>query len=194
MQLDFFSRIRDGKVMTQRDASTVPYVYQVRLRRDLATTSLFRASLQGRLDPHPRLVTVIAIAKFILRTNSWWQGDSQMYTTENLKKRKRLLFHPEIGKAIRAFWNVLDLTKDSCGCIRMSDFMVMNIKIQKALMPGLRINVRDTQIVCLIILAVLDLRYIFALSLLFDYDNRFLDATFEITNSETLRNEKSIAK
>ena len=64
-----------------------------------------------------------------------------MYTTENLQKRKQLFFHPEIGKAIRAFWNVLDLTKDSLGSIRMSDFMVMNIKIQKALMPGLRINV-----------------------------------------------------
>ena len=66
-----------------------------------------------------------------------------MYTTENLRKRKALVFHPEISKAINAFWNVLDLTKDSLGCIRISDFMVMNIKIQKALMPGLRINVRS---------------------------------------------------
>ena len=66
-----------------------------------------------------------------------------MYTTENLQKRKALLFHPEITKAINAFWNVLDLTKDFYGRIRISDFMVMNIKIQKALMPGLRINVQS---------------------------------------------------
>ena len=66
-----------------------------------------------------------------------------MYTTENLRKRKALFYHPEISKAISAFWNVLDLTKDFYGRIRISDFMVMNIKIQKALMPGLRINVRS---------------------------------------------------
>ena len=67
-----------------------------------------------------------------------------MYTTKNLEKRKQLLDNPEIGKAIRAFWNVLDLTKDYYGRIHISDFMVMNIKMQKALMPGLRINVRGT--------------------------------------------------
>ena len=68
-----------------------------------------------------------------------------MYTTENLKKRKELFSNPEIGEAIRAFWLVLDLVKDSIGgAICMEDFLVMNIKIQKVLIPGLRINVRDT--------------------------------------------------
>ena len=68
-----------------------------------------------------------------------------MYTTENLKKRKELFSNPEIGEAIRAFWLVLDLVKDSIGgAICMEDFLIMNIKIQKVLIPGLRINVRDT--------------------------------------------------
>ena len=67
-----------------------------------------------------------------------------MYTRENLEKRKKLLSNPEIGEAIRAFWLVLDLTKDSVGAICMDDFLIMNIKIQKVLIPGLRINVRDT--------------------------------------------------
>ena len=66
-----------------------------------------------------------------------------MYTAENLRKRKRLFFNPDIGKAIRAFWHVINLTKDDLGRIRMIDFMIMNIKIQKSLMPGLRINVRS---------------------------------------------------
>ena len=69
-----------------------------------------------------------------------YQGDTHMYTTKNLRKRKRLFFNRDIARAIRAFWHVLDLTKDSFGCIRVTDFLVMNIKIQKALMPGLRIK------------------------------------------------------
>ena len=67
-----------------------------------------------------------------------------MYTRQNLEKRKKLCSNPEIGEAIRAFWHVLDLTKDSFGAICMDDFLIMNIKIQKTLIPGLRINVRDT--------------------------------------------------
>ena len=67
-----------------------------------------------------------------------------MYTRENLKKRKKLFFNPKIGEAITAFWHVLDLAKDSIGAIRVNDFLIMNIKIQKTLIPGLRINVRDT--------------------------------------------------
>ena len=71
-----------------------------------------------------------------------YQGDTRMYSKKNVRKRKKLFLNPDIGRAIRAFWRVLDLTKDSFGCIRVTDFLVMNIKIQKALMPGLRINVR----------------------------------------------------
>ena len=67
-----------------------------------------------------------------------------MYTRENLEKRKKLFSNPEICEAIRAFWHVLDLGKDSIGAICMDDFLIMNIKIQKTLIPGLRINVRDT--------------------------------------------------
>ena len=67
-----------------------------------------------------------------------------MYTRENLEKRKKLFSNAEIGEAIRAFWHVLDLGKDSIGAICMDDFLIMNIKIQKTLIPGLRINVRDT--------------------------------------------------
>lgn len=69
-----------------------------------------------------------------------YQGDTNMYTAENLHKRKRLFFNKDIAKAIRAFWHVLDLTKDNSGHICLIDFLVMNIKIQKALMPCLRIN------------------------------------------------------
>ena len=67
-----------------------------------------------------------------------------MYTRENLEKRKKLFSNAEIGEAIRAFWHVLDLTKDSHETICMDDFLIMNIKIQKTLIPGLLINVRDT--------------------------------------------------
>ena len=67
-----------------------------------------------------------------------------MYTRENLEKRKKLFSNAKIREAILAFWHVLDLAKASLGAICMDDFLIMNIKIQKTLIPGLRINVRDT--------------------------------------------------
>ena len=143
-QQDSFSQMRDGKVMTHRGTKDVPYVYQVHFRCNVSLTYRHYASLHPLVTSIPvRSVTSRSVDNLIVPTNRW-QGDTKMYTTENLEKRKRLFFHPEIGKAIRAFWNVLDLTKDAFGCIGMSDYMVMNIKMQKALMPGLRINVRGT--------------------------------------------------
>ena len=68
-----------------------------------------------------------------------------MYTIENLVKRKRLVSNPQIVEAIGAFWHVLDLTKDAGGTIGMNDFVIMNIKMQRTLMPGLRINVSNAR-------------------------------------------------
>ena len=42
-----------------------------------------------------------------------YQGDTRMYTKKNVRKRKKLFFNRDIGKAIRAFWRVLDLTKST---------------------------------------------------------------------------------
>ena len=65
-----------------------------------------------------------------------------MYTEESLLKRKALYKHPQIRSAIHSFWNALNLTKDARNRISKRDFLIMNIKIQKALVPDVKFSVR----------------------------------------------------
>ena len=38
----------------------------------------------------------------------WMQGDADMYTVDNIAKRRQLTNHPDVRAATTAFWDVMD--------------------------------------------------------------------------------------
>lgn len=67
------------------------------------------------------------------RVPYWQQGNLEHYTDEKLNQRLKLKEQSGIVHAIRMFWNAQDLVKDHRGCIHKSAYLVLNVKLQKAL-------------------------------------------------------------
>jgi hypothetical protein len=68
------------------------------------------------------------------------EGDEELYTAENLRRREAIKHDPMMSMIVKKFWHVLDMAKDANGCISRTIYTQLNIRLHKALIPDICVN------------------------------------------------------
>eukprot|EP00936_MAST-01D_sp_MAST-1D-sp1_P001369 g1369.t1 len=82
-----------------------------------------------------KIKLALKVAHVFQRSSAYkTEGDPTWDHPENLEKRKQLMTHPDVTSVIDRFWGILDMLKDSTGHLKKSSYLVLNFKLQKALL------------------------------------------------------------
>ena len=82
-----------------------------------------------------KMATKFCFSKFQFDHSYKTHGDEEMYTEEMMAKRRGFKESPVIRHAIAEFWKGLDSIKDREGCVRKEEYLLVNARLHKALIP-----------------------------------------------------------
>ena len=66
-----------------------------------------------------------------------FQGNLELYTTENLKRREAIKSRSEFLGVVNSFWDVIDMIKDDGGMLNQQTYLEMHFKLHKALIQDI---------------------------------------------------------
>ena len=93
--------LQQRRMLKWRDART-----RVELKKSLEETAMVhRAATEGGVSEG--VVTEVSSARHLEGLERWQQGDLELYSKENLRKRYRLRLHPDILDELQLYWVTL---------------------------------------------------------------------------------------
>lgn len=73
------------------------------------------------------------------------QGDQELYTDDNMRKRRQLLRDRQVLAAISRFWETFPVVRQGCAQIEQADYVDVFVKLYKALVAPSEVSSATTE-------------------------------------------------